>query len=290
MIYIIVANMYEAKPFIHKYRMEKEESQDFIEVYRKENRMLLITRAGLVPAAISVTHFLSQRRPSTSDIIINVGLCATLKNGFADGSMFLCYKIYESESNRKFFPDFLFPHPFSEAGVTSVNLPFVMIGDAINEKNYETELIDTEASAIFQSVMATSKTHNVYFFKIVSGHGGRGKINPILGERLVAAHMDEIMDWASEINAKCPKEYDFTPDEIRLIKNLSKYLILSPVKEQELLQYLYYYKTEQNDVISFLLDYKDTLRGKDIFTREEGKRCYDELFGKINFVTGGKEE
>ncbi len=284
MIYIITANMYEAKPFICKYGLEKDESQDIIEVYEKEDIMLLITRPGLISAAISVTHFLSQRRPSASDIIMNAGLCLTGKRELKAGSMFLCYKIYESESKRKFFPDFLFSHPFSEAGVTSLNLPFSRIGEEIKEKSFETELVDTEASAIFQSAMATAKTHHVYFFKIIAGHGERSKINSIQGERLVAAHVDEIMEWILEISTKCPKEYAFTLEEIRLINSLSKVLLLSPVKEQELFSYLYCYKTEQKDVISFITEYLDTLKEKDIFTREEGKKYYDILFHKISFA------
>lgn len=285
MIYIITATMYEARPFIRKYRLEKDESQDIIEVYEKENIMLLITRAGLISAAISVTHFLSQRRPSASDVILNAGLCLAGKRELTAGSMFLCYKIYESGSKRKFFPDFLFSHPFSEASITSSDLPFSMIGEEIKEKRFETELVDTEASAIFQSVMATAKTHKVYFFKIIAGHGERSKINAVQGERLVAAHVDEIMEWILEISTKSPKEYTFTLEEIRQIKNLSKYLLLSPVKEQELFLYLYCYKTEQNDVLSFTTEYLNTLKEKDIFTREEGKKYYDLLFHKISFAS-----
>lgn len=290
MVYFFVANMYEAKPFLKKLDLKKEESQELFEVYSNQGYMLLVTRPGMIYSAIAVSQFLSQRRPSTKDIIVNIGLCIAAKREYKIGSLYLCYKINEAESGRKLFPDFIFQHPFQESGVTTINYQYTRSEEEDTTEEFETELVDMEASAIFQSVLALAKTHSVYFIKIVSSYGERSKINPIQGERLIEAHIDEIMDWINDIRLRGAKEYDYTVEEIREIKNLSKYLLLSPNKEQELLQYLFYYKTENNDVVQFISEYHQSIKQLDIFTREEGFKYYQELFKKINLTSGKAQD
>ncbi|GEM_PF-6250847 len=289
MVYLIVANMYEAKPFIKRLCLEKDESHEIFEMYSKQEYMLLVTRPGLILSAIAVTYFLAQRRPSTRDIIINVGLCIATRQDYTLGAMYMCYKIIEAESGRKLFPDFLFQHPFQEAGVTSINCQCVRSADQDFSETFQTELVDMEASSIFQVVLAITKTHNAYFFRIVAGYGERTKINSIQGERLIEAHVNEILEWVNDINSKGSKEYEFTYEEIRGIKNLSKHLLLSPIREQELFQYLFYYKTENHDVESLISDYMGSIKNLDIFTRAEGKKYYDEIFKNINLNSGGKQ-
>lgn len=281
MIYIFVTDLHEAKPFLKQYQLQKDVSQDKLEVYFNLHMYLVITRPGPIAASVSVSSFLAQRRPSTTDIILNVSLCDSTKPEFEIGSLYLIYKIIELESNKRFIPDLLFRHPFSEAAITSASIPFFMLKKE-NTKQIETELFDMETAAMMQTLLAAAKTHHVYFFRIVAGYGEGEKKTPILTQRLVSQNLDAIMEYIIDLTGSLRKEYTLEYDEIRAIKNFSKFFCLSPAKEQELMEFMFFYKSEGQNMTEYLTRFLEERKELDIFTRTQGYPFYEELCSTMN--------
>ena len=278
MIYLFVANSYEARPFIQYCQMVRDESEEKFEVYIGKNIMLVVTRPGPIAAAITTAYFLGGRRPATYDIVVNVGLCNSLNEDIPIGTMYLIYKMNEAFTGRKLFPDLLCAHNFSEGALTSVG-SFTEILE--QRDKMETHLVDLEAASIFQSALAICHTHYIYFFKIVAGYGSRQKLLPKVGMTLVAAHVEAIMEWLWEIQSKFPIEYTFSKEEVKKLKYLSKMMCLSPYHEQEFFRYAYFYKSEQKDLMEALSQYISEIERADILLRVEGKVYYDALLKKL---------
>lgn len=277
MIYIMVSNLYEAKPFIKHCGLIKDESQDKLEVYYSPSTMLVITRGGAITSAISISYFLAQRRPSTSDIVINLTLCETSDRNIPLGSLYLGYKIIEWETNKRFYPDLIFGHPFEEEEICSTSLPCALIQKDDDKIIFPAKLLDMEAATVMQTLMALFKTRHIYIFRIVAGYGESDKKTPILTERLVAQQVVSIMDYIYDLQRKCLLEYDLTDDEIRLVKRFCIFFVLPPFKEQELFETIYFYKSEQHSMMGVMQEFMETYKKEEIFTRAQGIHYYHEF-------------
>jgi nucleoside phosphorylase len=119
MLYISTALYCEAQPFIRYYNLKKEVMDHRFQIFKNENVIVIITKTGNVNAAIGVTYLCSGRVPCPSDLFINIGVCAAYKKDIPIGTVFLCNKIIDQVTNRSYYPDVLFRHPFFESAITS---------------------------------------------------------------------------------------------------------------------------------------------------------------------------
>ncbi|MFZ5374250.1 MAG: phosphorylase, partial [Campylobacterota bacterium] len=125
MIYLIAALDAEARPLIEHYRLRRDRSLPYA-VYRGEEAILLITQPGKANAMMATSALLGWQSPSDKDILINIGVCGAPES-HPIGQVLLVHQIIDSE--RRYYPDILYPHTFAETPLRCVDLPVAAPGD-----------------------------------------------------------------------------------------------------------------------------------------------------------------
>ena len=277
MLYIITSYMAEAKPFIEKYQLKKDISLDKFDAYGNASMRLVVIHPGLISAAIACTYFFSQCRPSPSDVIINIGVCSAVSENTPSGSLFLIHKISDYATGSLMYPDILQEYPFDEEMVTTLPQQYFQFKKSNKYLPPDVNLVDTNASAVFQVLTSICNTRYVFFFRIPGDYGTRMRFVDKFIEPLVLPHIDRIMNWITVFYKRLSKEYYFSKEEFLAIQNIAKYLLLSPTSQQKLLEYVYYYKHDQDNLLSFLKKEQQQLYQTDIYTRAQGKEICDKF-------------
>ena len=119
MIYLFTALYDEAYPFLQYYKMKKEINSLPFEMYRCEEQQicLTITGTGEITAATVVAAVCAMGHVKAGDIFVQCGICAGAEQ--KKGVAYLCSKITEEATQKTFYPDILYRHPFPEAAVVT---------------------------------------------------------------------------------------------------------------------------------------------------------------------------
>ncbi|MDU2211831.1 MAG: hypothetical protein E7E18_11330, partial [Eubacterium sp.] len=234
------------------------------------------------------------------DIFVQCGICAGAEQ--KKGVAYLCSKITEEATQKTFYPDILYRHPFPEAAVvTGMN---VRRKASVSEEHvcqkadmpqntdtanpvklcdtelYNIELYDMEAAAGYQAAHHFFGPHQMFFIKIISDNGVQEKMSADTVRELVQAQIGQIAQ-AVERFAAAERDYAreqqvLSQEEQRQAERLSHDMHCSAVMEAELFQLLKYCRLSG-------IDYEDIIRDgyaagslpcKD---KKEGKRCLEQL-------------
>ena len=202
------------------------------------------------------------------DFLINIGIAA----GRGERNrVFLCNKIFELMTQRTFYPDMLYRHPFSEVQVVTVSQPIEELGEAAVSVCY-----DMEAAAVYQAGVYFFGPHQMSFLKVVSDAGMKANdVTPKEVEQIFTVCIDEIADYIHLLmnveNGKEQSEMD-----IEAFGRLCGDLHCSKVMEDSLRLYLRYCMLSGIDFVSVISElYREQrLPCKD---KREGKVCFEEL-------------
>ncbi|WDC84242.1 hypothetical protein PL321_18815 [Caloramator sp. mosi_1] len=130
--------------------------------------------------------------------------------------VFLCNKIKDNETNFTFYPDILLKHPFKEAGIETFSR--VVIKEEVSE-----QLVDMEASALYQAASVFLKPHQIFFIKIVSDYLNIENIDKDIILNIIGKSVDKVVEWINNIkDALNYKEEVLTREEEELIKRRLK--------------------------------------------------------------------
>jgi len=157
MIYLVIALLAEAKPFIKHFDLKKESEKPFT-IFSSKDYKMVITGIGKERATIATTHLLTRFMPTKNDFLFNIGLCGAPKK-FSIGEALMINKIYSS--GKTYYPDMLLRHPFKESALTTVEKP---------QNSALATCVDMESSAIYKTALYFFKTSQLAFLKIVSDH------------------------------------------------------------------------------------------------------------------------
>ena len=156
-VHLIVALHCEARPLIARYRLKRRMDQYAFGVY--ENRELCLTVGGIgktaAAAAVAYTGALFGVRDHPW---LNVGVAG--HRSHPPGRAFLCRKITDADSGRRFYPPLVFRPPFPGEELCTVSRPETEYGGR--------SLYDMEASGFFESAARFSSSELVQSLKIVS--------------------------------------------------------------------------------------------------------------------------
>lgn len=273
MINIITALYCEAEPMIRYYQLKKDTEYNKFHVFQKDEIRLIITNTGCIAAAAGVSYFCTLHPPASTDILINIGVCAAKEKKTPVGSIFLCNKITEEATGRSFYPDILYEHPFCEENLITCSRAV---------KGYETEkqdvkLYDMEAAGIYQAAAYFIKPHQIYFLKIVSDYGMEQGPNSMGITELVEKNMPVITSWIEQLSMLSePDKPLFTTEEARLIENISSRLQCSVTMEHKLVQLLHYNKLVHGN-LDHVMKELNSIYDTQCKTKAEGKRCFEQL-------------
>ena len=242
MIYIACAIYKEAKPLIEKYNLKRIDDGKF-QIFRNDTVTLIITGSGQTNAAIALTYLLAKMRCTQDDFVVNIGICAGLKE---IGKAFFINKITDVATNRSYYPDVFYKHSFEEAEIFS--------GQTIlSEGAYI--LYDMEAAAIYQAAVKFVSTDRISFIKIVSDNYSPDSVIADV-DALVKSIMPQIDEYIllcakileSEANESTDSQFEFQ------ISQLSNDFHCSVTMENTLLGLLKFAHASRIDVKPILED------------------------------------
>lgn len=271
MIYIFTALYCEAYIFIRKYQLVKNQENTWLQEFQNETAgiRLVITGAGEIAAAAAVASTCSIYRPTQSDLLLNVGICA--RTAKPDG-IFLCNKITEDATGKTFYPDMLYRHNFREEAIVTRMLPW-------NGKNDTSvgNLYDMEAAAVYQTGSHFFGPHQMIFLKIVSDSGAVEEISREQTVQLMEKYQDDIFEHIRQLTVITQKDScnknDLHQEEERLIERFCTDLHCSKAMRDSMQQYIRYLTLAGIDYISIIEDmYRNRLLP-----------CNDKKEGKLRF-------
>lgn len=242
MIYITCAIYKEAKPLIEKYNLKRIDDGKF-QIFRNDTVTLIITGSGQTNAAIALTYLLAKMGCTQDDFVINIGICAGLKE---IEKAFFINKITDVATNRSYYPDVFYKHSFEEAEIFS--------GQTIlSEGAYI--LYDMEAAAIYQAAVKFVSTDRISFIKIVSDNYSPDSLvtDVDILVKSVVPQIDEYILLCAKISGN--KSKDNTDIEVALqLPQLSKDFHCSITMENTLLGLLKFAHASNIDVKPILED------------------------------------
>lgn len=255
MIYLFMALYGEAKPLISRFQLKRENTGLPFEVFGNQEQeiRLMLTGTGSVNAAVAVSCVCTAWPVEEGDFLVNLGSCA----GPAPvGQVFMCNKITDGVTERTFYPDMLYVHPFSEGElITEAGLYTRGSEETVDEK-----LHDMEGAGIYQAGSYFFAPHQMSFLKVVTDLGEPEKVTSDQLTSLIRDQMDGIAGYILQlknIGAQKPvgKEDLFSQDKEWLeqlcldlhcsetmnhqLHNLIRYLTLSGVDHRSYIDKLY---------------------------------------------------
>lgn len=279
MLYFSTALYGEAKPFLSLFKMKKSELITKFQFYQSDEACLIITNPGATQAAIAVTQMLTIIPPEADSLLINIGVCGT---NVVDqiGTLFLCNKVTEASTNRTYYPDLLYKHPFLENQI--ITYPYV------NRKIDELhgELADMEAAGIYQAASVFLGPHQIIIAKVPSDCMDDSKIDSRTVTKIIERQAPLLAAWILFLYRSTQKQsvaqasYQFSPNERKKIQKICQQYHFSKTMENQLKQYLIYYKVStkcMENALSYLLDQIAKTMGKGQGTKEEGKKYLEKL-------------
>lgn len=281
MVYIFTALYYEAHIFIKQFHLTKNgESNPFQQFYNETAGILLtVTGVGEIAAAAAVGSVCAVHKPTASDLLFNIGICAhTAKNE----GIFLCNKIVEEATGRTFYPDMLYRHNFAEGTVVTGMRPYVSNEAAARTaaNNTDETLYDMEAAAVYQTAVHSFGPHQMIFLKIVSDRGDLETVSKECAAALMEKYKSGIFDYIGQISAitqkiNSSKEFLSREDEKR-IETFCADLHCSKTMEVSMKQFIHYLILAEIDYVNVIRDMYDEklLPCKD---KREGKLWFEEF-------------
>lgn len=268
MIYYCMALYREAAPFIRRLNLKKCAEETHFQVFENDGYSLILSGVGELRAVAAVTYLLTKRPPEPSDLLVNVGICGSGKR--ERGSCYLCNKMIQACSGRTFYPDILLRHPFREACVTTVET--VAAGGA-------EELVDMEATGVYQAGQIFLQPHQMAFVKAVSDAADGTCVTGEQAEALIGRYAEQIIEWSGQVHKILKKEaaQGFTAAEEEKILSETAEHGLSVTQERQLRQLMRWYKLTDGDVMKLLGEMPARAqRGK-----EEGRNYLEQLEQRI---------
>ncbi|MBE6063085.1 MAG: 5'-methylthioadenosine/S-adenosylhomocysteine nucleosidase [Clostridium butyricum] len=273
MIYICSAMYIEAEPFIKTLNLKKDTNITQFQMFRNENFILLITGIGKIKSSIAATYMLTKYTPHESDIFLNIGFCGSQNMSYKIGQEFLCNKIIDNDTEKTYFTDILFKHPFKETNIETFS---TIIHSKKQTENINGDLVDMESSALYETALTFMQPHQIFFIKIISDYLNThfNEDNASKLKLLINNSSKKIIPWITELNEKFNYSKDIlSPKDIELIDKLSNNLKLSCTMKNQFKQIIKYNELLNNsfsDIISTTLHLKCK-------SKKEGKIYLEEI-------------
>ena len=273
MIYISTALYIEAKPFIEKYNLKKDINYEKFQVFKSNNITLIITGTLKIKAAIALSYLLSNKIINKNDVFINFGICGSINKNYPKGTLFLCNKIIDFETNKSYFPDIIIKHNFFEETIeTHSNI-------IKNPSKLKGPLFDMEASGLYQCASLFFKLDKMFFIKSISDYlcdvssTSLKEINYNINKNI-----EKVFIFIEFLNNNLTsKNTILNNSELEVLNTISTNMKFSETMKNELKQILLYNKLQNNNVLDLLKDYV-TIQTK---SKKEGKIYLEEFRRKF---------
>ncbi len=184
---ILTALKYESAPIIDYYGLVRVKTFDF-PVFRHGSRVLIGIGVGKKYIRNRICELYAQKQNYEKYQFINIGIAGGNPANTVLGECYMVNKIYDQNEKIYFYPYLSKKHPFEERAIVTVDQ------EVINGGSEYSELVDMEASVIFQACETLVPNSRHSFIKIVSDHMDLNKVelNKNRISKLISNKMDTI--------------------------------------------------------------------------------------------------
>lgn len=276
MIYIFAALYCEAQIFIRQYHLKKNlKSTRFQEFDNEEAGIrLILTGSGEIAAATAVGSVCTAYPPKEKDVLLNIGTCA--QTGGNSG-LFLCNKIIEQATEKTFYPDILYHHPFSEETIVTGMKTWNKEGDNHMAVTTEGNLYDMEAAAIYQAGSCFFGPHQMVFIKIVSDGGDANLVSERQINNRMETYQKMLFEFVENLceyaRANAGTERDMACLQEAFLEKLCADLHCSRAMRDSLVQHIHYLILEGVEYVPVIQE----MYGEGLLP------CKDKREGKLRF-------
>lgn len=268
-MYGFVALHREASPLIRRYGLKQVPESGPFPRFADPNGTFLLTLTGVgnAAAAAAVSATFTQYPPAPEDLLLSLGTAA----GEPTGEICLCNKLTEASSDRTFYPDVVWEHPFTEAACVTEN-------HVVTDRELSGDLFDMEAASVYQAANYYVGPHQMLFLKVISDPGDGTRLTPAgLTQRmedamsLIGPFVDRL--WAE---TRTKKAAVLSDPQLELLERAVQDLHCSSTMEHSFRQCVRYAALSGQDWESGLRLYYEEgrLPAPD---RQRGKRVLQEL-------------
>lgn len=161
-ILILTALKAEAIPFIHHFKLKREENSKDVSVYSTKNIHLLNTGVGKKYVQKTIRNYSNIHKLKHKLFIVNIGTAGGNPGACKIGDLFFINKITDEISGSAYYPDVLFKHGMAESSLTTVENP------AVDGYGKYDSLVDMEASVIWGAFTSKIPVNRLIFLKVIS--------------------------------------------------------------------------------------------------------------------------
>ena len=190
MRYIFTALRKEAAALIRE--LDLKPCNTSLQCYQNENTILTVTGTGPYSAAAACGAILCRADKNGSDIAVNAGIAASLRNA-AKGSLYTVNRIHDCSSGRDYYPDLVPLSGCPEASLYTGGAPYHTGGLQIDEPGDRPVLYDMEGAGFYHAASIFLPPHRIRLIKLVSDFGETDSLtfDPDWAEKLKDAVLAE---------------------------------------------------------------------------------------------------
>lgn len=275
MIFIAAALYCEAKPFIDRFSLKRDNTSNKFQVFKNDDVILIVTGTGSINIACGCTYLITKFEANKYDTFLNVGICGSIDYNVKIGTAVLCNKIINNSDKREFYPDMIFKHPFKEGSIESFNN--VVKKSSLND-NICGDFVDMESAAFFEAVSIFMPPHRIYCLKIVSDYLDSDNFKKEDAANLIKFNCENICSWILDINSEIAKPKDiFSERDMDYISEIVDNLKLSVSMQNELKKLAKGYKIRNENLILALEPFTQIY----CQSKYEGKMYFEKLVEQL---------
>ena len=163
---LITALRQEAQPIIDALDLRQDRTSRKIPIFSSGDTLLVVSGMGKLRAAVATTHGLHVAGNPANCTLINVGMCGSAVQRIELGEAVLVNKIWDHGSGREYFPDMLLNFPLQEASLGTFEKPVTVD----YRPELSCEIVDMEASGIFQAGQLFVSPHRMLYIKVATDY------------------------------------------------------------------------------------------------------------------------
>lgn len=208
--------------------LKKDPASRSLPIYKRDDKLLIISGIGKVRAGIATAHAIHTVAESEICNVINVGICGAVSPNYRLGEAVIANKIWEKSTEREFYPDVLVSHGLREVSLGTFDKPVT------SASGFSCDVVDMEASGVFQAAQLFLASHKLTFLKVVTDHLD---VSPTNYSQMLRHYEDSIGNWLPVLVNQpdlVPNEYPITDKQEELIQELVERMRLTASQSVQL--------------------------------------------------------
>lgn len=239
MILLHTALRIEAKPLIVHFGLKFQSIFNRISIHQNDDMILVQSGVGKIASATAISACLS--RFDSIQAVINIGIAGSEKTSI--GELIRVNQILDYATHQTHIPECI-PYPeLKTSSLISVDTAFT--NNELLPPPYQ--LVDMEASAVYQSASYFLESHQIESLKIISDHLDSKKLSKDFIHQLFENKMNEIQSFIEWKKSKVEIERD----DIKLrARNFAEKFNFTQTQQHQIEHFLRYHDLNNGNPIS----------------------------------------